>query len=56
MACLGDMPVDISMLKIAGVSIAMGNAPDSGQAASTVVTGTNDESGWADAIRRYVLT
>jgi Cof subfamily protein (haloacid dehalogenase superfamily) len=56
MACLGDMPVDISMLKIAGVSIAMGNAPDSVKAAAKFVTGTNDEAGWADAVRKYVLS
>jgi hydroxymethylpyrimidine pyrophosphatase-like HAD family hydrolase len=57
MACLGDMPVDIPMLKLPGLglSVAMGNAPDSVKTASMVVTGTNDEPGWADAIRRYVL-
>jgi hydroxymethylpyrimidine pyrophosphatase-like HAD family hydrolase len=55
MACLGDMNVDIPMLKVAGLSIAMGNAAESVKAASMVVTGTNDESGWADAIRQYVL-
>jgi Cof subfamily protein (haloacid dehalogenase superfamily) len=55
MACLGDMNVDVPMLKVAGLSIAMGNAADSVKAAAMVVTGTNDESGWADAIRRYVL-
>jgi Cof subfamily protein (haloacid dehalogenase superfamily) len=55
MACLGDMNVDIPMLRVAGLSIAMGNAAESVKAASMVVTGTNDESGWADAIRTYVL-
>ncbi|GAB0113873.1 Cof-type HAD-IIB family hydrolase [Acidisoma sp. C75] len=55
MACLGDMNVDIPMLKVAGLAIAMGNAAESVKAAADVVTGTNDESGWADAIRRYVL-
>lgn len=55
MACLGDMNVDVPMLKIAGLSIAMGNAADSVKAASMVVTGSNDETGWADAIRTYVL-
>lgn len=55
MACLGDMNVDVPMLKVAGVSIAMGNAADSVKAAAQFVTGTNDESGWADAVRRYVL-
>ena len=55
MACLGDMNVDVPMLKVAGLSIAMGNAADSVKAAAMVITGTNDESGWADAIRTYVL-
>jgi hydroxymethylpyrimidine pyrophosphatase-like HAD family hydrolase len=54
MACLGDMPT-ISLLKIAGVSIAMGKAPDSVRAAARFVTGTNDEAGWADTIRHYML-
>ena len=43
------------MLKVAGLSIAMGNAADSVKAAAMVITGTNDEPGWADAIRTYVL-
>ena len=55
MACLGDMNVDVPMLKVAGLSIAMGNAADSVKAAAMVVTGGNDESGWADAIRAHVL-
>lgn len=55
MACLGDMNVDVPMLRVAGLSIAMGNAADSVKAAAKVITGTNDESGWADAIRTYVL-
>jgi Cof subfamily protein (haloacid dehalogenase superfamily) len=56
MACLGDMNVDIPMLKVAGLSIAMGNAAASVKAAAMVITGTNDEAGWADAIRTYVLS
>jgi len=55
MACLGDMNVDVPMLRVAGLSIAMGNAADSVKAAAMVITGSNDESGWADAIRTYVL-
>jgi Cof subfamily protein (haloacid dehalogenase superfamily) len=55
MACLGDMNVDVPMLKVAGLSIAMGNAAESVKAAAMVVTGSNDESGWADAIRAHVL-
>jgi Cof subfamily protein (haloacid dehalogenase superfamily) len=55
MACLGDMNVDVPMLRVAGLSIAMGNAAESVKAAAMVITGTNDESGWADAIRAHVL-
>lgn len=55
MACLGDMNVDVPMLKVAGLSVAMGNAADSVKAAAMVITGTNNEAGWADAIRTYVL-
>jgi hydroxymethylpyrimidine pyrophosphatase-like HAD family hydrolase len=49
------MNVDIPMLKVAGLSIAMGNAAETVKAAAMVITGTNDEAGWADAIRTYVL-
>ena len=52
---LGDMNVDIPMLRVAGLSIAMGNAAKSVEAVARVVTGTNDESGWTDAIRVYFL-
>jgi Cof subfamily protein (haloacid dehalogenase superfamily) len=55
MACIGDMNVDVPMLRVAGLSIAMGNAAESVKAAAMVITGTNDDSGWADAMRSYVL-
>lgn len=54
-AALGDMPNDISMLAAAGLSIAMGNAPDDVRDAAMVVTGPNTHDGWADAIETYVL-
>ncbi len=54
-AAIGDMPNDISMLAIAGLSIAMGNAPDDVQDAATVVTGPNTHDGWAQAIDTHIL-
>ncbi len=54
-AALGDMPNDISMLAIAGLSIAMGNAPDDVQQAAMVVTGPNTRDGWAEAIETHIL-
>lgn len=54
-AALGDMPNDISMLAIAGLSVAMGNAPEEVQDAAMVVTGPNTRDGWADAIETHIL-
>lgn len=54
-AALGDMPNDISMLTTAGLSIAMGNAPEDVQESAMVVTGPNTHDGWAEAIERHVL-
>lgn len=55
MCCLGDMPNDTPMFAIAGMSVAMGNAPDAVKALATHVTGDDDGTGWADAIHRFVL-
>ncbi|MBB3173590.1 hypothetical protein FHR90_001413 [Endobacter medicaginis] len=55
MACIGDMPNDIAMLKVAGLAIAMGNAEEAVQAHAHVVTRTNEEDGWAYAVREFVL-
>lgn len=52
---LGDMPNDISMLRAAGLAIAMGNAPEEVQESADFVTGSNAEDGWADAIDNIVL-
>jgi len=55
MACLGDMPNDVPMLRAAGLAIAMGNAPEPVKAAAHAITEDNDHDGWALAIDRYVL-
>lgn len=52
---LGDSGNDESMLKKAGLGIAMGNAPDFIKAAADAVTETNADDGAAIAIENYVL-
>lgn len=54
-AVIGDGPNDIPMFKIAGLSIAMGNADESVRRAAQHITGTNREDGFAHAVERYVL-
>ncbi len=55
MAAIGDMRNDLAMLEIAGLAIAMGNAPDDVKAKADVVTGSNRDDGFAEAVRRFVL-
>jgi Cof subfamily protein (haloacid dehalogenase superfamily) len=55
MAAIGDNYNDSLMLKAAGLGIAMGNAPDKVKALADQVTGSNQEAGVAQAIRRYLL-
>ena len=55
-ACIGDMNNDIPMLKEAGVSIAMGNAPDNVKAHARFVTRPNTQDGWAFAMESFVLS
>ena len=52
---LGDSGNDESMLRTAGLSIAMGNAPEHIRAMADVVTDTNENDGAAIAIERYAL-
>jgi hypothetical protein len=52
---LGDMNIDRPMLRVAELSSAIGNAAESVRATAMAVTGINDESGWADTIRAYML-
>lgn len=52
---LGDSGNDISMLRAAGLGIAMGNAPEAVRAAADAVTERNDRDGAAIAIERYAL-
>jgi Cof subfamily protein (haloacid dehalogenase superfamily) len=54
-ACIGDMANDIPMLRLAGLSIAMGNAPPEVQAVAHEVTAANDADGLAAAVERLIL-
>jgi Cof subfamily protein (haloacid dehalogenase superfamily) len=51
-AAIGDGMNDLEMLREVGLGIAMGNAPESVQSAAGWVTGTNNEAGVAQAVRR----
>ena len=52
----GDHQNDIEMLRMAGMGVAMGNSLADVQACADWVTGSNDGSGIADALDRFVLT
>lgn len=52
---LGDGENDVSALRVAGLGIAMGHADGSVRRAADLVTGSNTNDGWADAIERYAL-
>ena len=52
---IGDMTNDVPMFRVAGMSIAMGNAPPDVAAQATLHTGSNEAEGWAEALDRFVL-
>ncbi|KTT69293.1 Cof-type HAD-IIB family hydrolase [Sphingomonas endophytica] len=54
-AAIGDQANDLPMLARAGLSIAMGNAPDAVRAKARKTTRTNDEDGVAHAIDTMIL-
>jgi hypothetical protein len=54
-ATIGDMPNDVLMFRVSGLSIAMGNASDAVKAAANVVTKSNEEDGFAHAVRHFIL-
>ncbi len=54
-ACLGDAPNDVPMFRVAGFSVAMGNASDEVKAQAKAVTADNESDGWAQAIDRFIL-
>jgi Cof subfamily protein (haloacid dehalogenase superfamily) len=54
-ATIGDMPNDVLMFRKGGLSIAMGNASDEVKAQAGAVTDTNENEGFAKAVRKFVL-
>jgi Cof subfamily protein (haloacid dehalogenase superfamily) len=54
-ATMGDMPNDVLMFRKSGFSIAMGNASDEVKAQASVVTDSNEDEGFANAVRRFIL-
>jgi Cof subfamily protein (haloacid dehalogenase superfamily) len=54
-ATIGDMPNDVLMFALSGLSIAMGNASMEVQRAARRVTGSNTEDGFAEAVDKYIL-
>lgn len=52
---VGDAENDLSMLRAAGLGVAMGNATDEARAAADVTVPDNDHGGCAEAVRRFLL-
>lgn len=53
--CCGDGFNDISMIKFAGVGVAMGNAKPEVKKVADYVTATNDEDGIVEVIKKFIL-
>ena len=53
--CIGDSENDLSMITFAGLGVAMGNGLDMVKEAADYITDTNDNSGVAKAIEKFVL-
>jgi Cof subfamily protein (haloacid dehalogenase superfamily) len=54
-ATIGDMPTDVLMFGLAGVSIAMGNASPDVQRCARFVTTSNEDEGFANGVERFIL-
>ncbi|MNC56990.1 putative phosphatase [compost metagenome] len=52
---MGDSFNDLSMIREAGLGVAMGNAQEEIKAQADVVTVTNEEDGVAEMIRKYIF-
>ena len=53
--CIGDSENDLSMIKFAGLGVAMGNGDENVKDASKYITDTNNNDGVAKAIEKFVL-
>ena len=54
-ATIGDSPNDTLMFAVGGYSIAMGNASDEVKAKADEVTASNEDEGFAKAVKRFIL-
>jgi Cof subfamily protein (haloacid dehalogenase superfamily) len=54
-ATIGDMPNDVLMFRKSGFSIAMGNASDEVKGQASAVTDSNENEGFAKAVRKFIL-
>lgn len=52
---IGDSENDLTMLRMSGYGVAMGNAAENIKSAARFVTGSNQENGVAYAVRRWAL-
>ena len=52
---VGDNFNDLPMLRLAGLGVAMGNAPEAVKTEAKAVTKSNNEHGVAEAVEKYVL-
>lgn len=53
--CIGDNENDLSMIEYAGMGVAMGNAEESVKKAANYITDTNNNSGVAKAINKFII-
>jgi len=53
--CIGDSENDLSMIKFAGLGVAMGNADENVKEAAQYITDTNNNDGVAKVIEKFVL-
>jgi hydroxymethylpyrimidine pyrophosphatase-like HAD family hydrolase len=49
------MPNDVLMFRKSGFSIAMGNASDEVKGQASAVTDSNENEGFAKAVRKFIL-
>lgn len=54
--CCGDGFNDLSMIKYAGIGVAMANAQDAVKAAADYITFSNDKDGIVNVINRFILS
>ncbi|CCI81834.1 hypothetical protein FC41_GL000957 [Lactobacillus hominis DSM 23910 = CRBIP 24.179] len=56
MMAIGDERNDISMFKVVGTSVVMGNGSDEAKEYADFITASNDEDGIKEAFEKYVLS